>query len=234
MPITWTRDEIVLACDLVRANGWRGLDAADPEVIALSGLLQLAPLHPLDERDDKFRNPNGVARKTWDIATQHPEYAGKPTRGNRLDRLVLEESLEEPDRMHEVARAIRDVINSGEARRLPDDELDYEGISEAEGRLLAARHLRRERSPRLRRLKIQTVKSAGRRVACEVCGFDFGRRYGPLGEDYIEVHHVLPLHASGPTRTRLDDLALLCANCHRMIHRSRPWLTPTGLQRLLS
>ncbi|MDN5896921.1 MAG: HNH endonuclease, partial [Nocardioides sp.] len=66
-------------------------------------------------------------------------------------------------------------------------------------------------------------------ISCEVCAFDFGATYGALGEGYVEVHHRLPLHASGPVKTRLEDLALLCSNCHRMIHRARPWLTPEGL-----
>jgi putative restriction endonuclease len=30
--------------------------------------------------------------------------------------------------------------------------------------------------------------------------------------------------------TRLEDLALLCANCHRMIHRASPWLSVEELR----
>ncbi|MHA7286576.1 HNH endonuclease [Arthrobacter sp. MDT3-44] len=60
------------------------------------------------------------------------------------------------------------------------------------------------------------------------------RRCGHRGHDYIDVHHILPLHASGPTTTRLQDLALLCANRHRMIHRGNPWLTPNELRAMLS
>lgn len=58
-------------------------------------------------------------------------------------------------------------------------------------------------------------------LACEVCGFDFEEAYGELGRGYIECHHIEPLNsrngASAPTR--VGDLALLCANCHRMVHR---------------
>jgi 5-methylcytosine-specific restriction protein A len=32
------------------------------------------------------------------------------------------------------------------------------------------------------------------------------------------------------TKTRLIDLALVCANCHRMLHRSRPWPTIAELR----
>jgi 5-methylcytosine-specific restriction enzyme A len=63
-------------------------------------------------------------------------------------------------------------------------------------------------------------------LACEICGFDFEATYGERGTGFIEVHHGVPLHLLKPgTKTKLDDLHLLCANCHRMIHYRRPWLT---------
>lgn len=233
MILDWKYEEIVLACGLVEANGWKGLRAHHTPVIELSDLLRRAPLHPIALRDDNFRSPSSVQRKTFDIATQHPAYGGKPTRGNRLDREVLFAFIEEPARMSQLAEEIRTTMTSGEVLSIPDDEIEADEISAHEGRLLIARHLRRERNPRLRRAKIEEAKASGRLVACEVCAFYFERTYGDLGSDFIEVHHVLPLHASGPTRTRLKDLALLCSNCHRMIHRSRPWLTPEQLRERL-
>ncbi|MFE9292721.1 HNH endonuclease [Streptomyces niveus] len=44
--------------------------------------------------------------------------------------------------------------------------------------------------------------------------------HGALGAECIDVHHLLPLHVAGPPETRLEDLALLCANCHHLCHRS--------------
>ncbi|MEV6744057.1 HNH endonuclease [Streptomyces sp. NPDC051080] len=46
----------------------------------------------------------------------------------------------------------------------------------------------------------------------------------------MECHHVLPLHVAGEGHTKLSDLALICANCHRMIHRRAPWPTPGDLR----
>ncbi|NEE57388.1 HNH endonuclease, partial [Streptomyces sp. SID8455] len=102
----WARDEIILACQLVMENGWKGLDAQDARVAELSGLLQLLPIHVEAERNEKFRNPNGVARKTFDIATRHPDYRGKPTNGGALDVAVLHEFLARPQEMTEAARLI--------------------------------------------------------------------------------------------------------------------------------
>ena len=50
--------------------------------------------------------------------------------------------------------------------------------------------------------------------------------YGALGDGFIECHHAVAL----PTlitaqKTKLEDLVFVCSNCHRMIHRKRPWLT---------
>jgi 5-methylcytosine-specific restriction protein A len=56
------------------------------------------------------------------------------------------------------------------------------------------------------------------RLACEVCNFDFGVVYGELGTGFAECHHKLPL-SEGVRRTRLEDLAIVCSNCHRMLHR---------------
>jgi 5-methylcytosine-specific restriction enzyme A len=77
----WVEDELILACDLVMQNGWRQLDDTNPQVGELSSLFRALPLHPEDSRLATFRNASGVARKTADIATAHPEYTGTPTHG---------------------------------------------------------------------------------------------------------------------------------------------------------
>ncbi|CAL9289257.1 HNH endonuclease [Streptomyces sp. NPDC050585] len=228
----WARDEIILACQLVMENGWKGLDAQDARVVELSRLLQLLPIHAETERNEKFRNPNGVARKTFDIATRHPDYQGKPTNGSALDRAVLMEFLARPDEMTAAARLIRQGITAGELQSLPltEDEAFGDDYSAPEGRLLMRRHQARERSKSLRKKKIASVLKRGGRLECEACGFDFERVYGDRGAGYIECHHVVPLHEAGEGQTRLRDLALICANCHRMIHRRAPWPTPAELR----
>lgn len=228
----WVRDEVILACRLVMANGWRRLFAEDVRVIALSALLQQLPIHPAGDRGEKFRSPDSVARKTVDIASRHPDYAGKATNGGALDRAVLAEFLAEPERMDSVAVLLRHGLETGSLRELaaPEEEELDEDFSAPEGRLLFRRHRARERSKALHRKKIDSVLSRGGSLACEACGFDYEDVYGERGKDYIEVHHVVPLHAAGEGVTKLTDLALICANCHRMIHRRAPWPTPAELR----
>lgn len=59
---------------------------------------------------------------------------------------------------------------------------------------------------------------------CMICGFDFEKKYGELGRNYIEVHHITPL-ASIKKEYIIDpiiDLVPVCSNCHSIIHRSNP------------
>lgn len=60
-------------------------------------------------------------------------------------------------------------------------------------------------------------------TTCSVCGFNFEKVYGKWGEGYIQVHHLKPL-AENKTEMEInakDDLTVLCANCHSMIHRKK-------------
>lgn len=75
-----------------------------------------------------------------------------------------------------------------------------------------------ERDPRAR---AEAINLHG--TTCMACGFNFGAIYGSWGEDYIEVHHLVPLSASTIRRETdpTSDLVVLCANCHRMTHRKK-------------
>lgn len=230
--INWSTEEVILVCASVMANDWRGFGGKDSEADRLSKLLRVAPFHPHEGRGPKFRNPDGVGRKSYDIATRHPHYTGTATNGSKVDREVLAEFLADPEGMLARAAAIEAAILAGEVIEEVEDAafMDEEEASSVEGRSIQAFQRRYERDPKLRKLKLASVRRAGRPIACEACTFDFGAFYGEHGDGYIEVHHVIPLHSTGVTTTRLEDLALLCSNCHRMIHRRQPWLNPSQLR----
>ncbi|WP_235922156.1 HNH endonuclease [Lentzea tibetensis] len=230
---SWLEAELVLVCEQLVLNNWKPFRAGDSRRDDLSRLLQALPLHPLEDRGRTFRSPDSVKRKMDNIATSHPDYEGTRTRGGKLDMEVLHAFLERPEEMRLEAEAIRRGVESGELvelRPIPDlDEMD----AAEEGRILLRRHLARERNPKLRKQKIRSVLRRHGCLECEVCDFDFERVYGERGASYAECHHVTPLHVSGTVRTTLDDLAILCANCHRMIHRGTTWLTPPELRELV-
>ncbi len=63
-----------------------------------------------------------------------------------------------------------------------------------------------------------------------MCDLEPETLYGGDGNSLVDVHHIKPLSVSGPTRTHLDDLAVLCPNCHRAVHASQEWITPDQLR----
>ncbi|WP_050550074.1 HNH endonuclease [Vibrio sp. OY15] len=113
----------------------------------------------------------------------------------------------------------------------PNDVVDLERF---EGAPVYRRHVIRERDPEVVREKKQQVKRATGRLVCEVCEFDFEVIYGERGADYIECHHKNPLSESNGQKTKLKDLALLCSNCHRMVHRSKPWIKVEKLKEIIN
>lgn len=68
---------------------------------------------------------------------------------------------------------------------------------------------------------------------CEVCGFNFEEKYGVIGREYIVAHH-LKLIAGGSSKTTLDDIALVCANCHAMIHTKNPPISIEEMRELVT
>jgi 5-methylcytosine-specific restriction protein A len=68
---------------------------------------------------------------------------------------------------------------------------------------------------------------------CQVCGFEFEPKYGEVGRHFIEAHHLTPFSELDERPTALDpagDFAVLCSNCHSMIHRQVPPLTIEDLR----
>jgi len=89
-----------------------------------------------------------------------------------------------------------------------------------EGEKWLRAHYLRERSPRLREDKLREFRDLHGRLYCELCLEGQLSRYpSTLAERVFEVHHRVPLAgASAPVRTTLNDLVVLCANCHRSVH----------------
>ncbi|MAV34231.1 MAG: hypothetical protein CMJ59_02125 [Planctomycetaceae bacterium] len=75
------------------------------------------------------------------------------------------------------------------------------------------------------------AKKANSDFCCEVCGFNFRETYGKIGDRYIVAHHIEPIgRRPTATKTTLNDLALVCDNCHAMLHTKDPPLTVAELR----
>lgn len=90
---------------------------------------------------------------------------------------------------------------------------------------------RYERSPVNRELCL-----AANGYTCKICGFNFESTYGELGHHYIHVHHIVPVskmnsaYMIDPT----TDLIPVCPNCHSMLHRTDPPVTPEELKSIIN
>jgi len=78
------------------------------------------------------------------------------------------------------------------------------------------------------------VKEKNGKLFCEVCEFVFADKYGDIGQDFIEAHHNKAISEMKENeKTKVSDLIMVCSNCHKMLHRRRPWLTKEKLKLLL-
>jgi len=70
---------------------------------------------------------------------------------------------------------------------------------------------------------------------CFACGFDFGITYGDIAKGFIHVHHLTQLADINEEYDvdPINDLVPICANCHSVIHLTKPAMTIEELKRQL-
>lgn len=229
----WNRDELILALDLYIRHRPSFPSGRYPEVIELSQLLNRLAAINMIAGSDKFRNGNGVAMKLQNFRSLDPSQGGKglPAAG-KGDAEVWAHFAGNVEGLRATATAIRATVIAFERTEFgqePDD-----GEEAEEGRILTRLHRSRERNRQLvERRKAKALQENGS-LRCEACDFDYSARYGDRGAGFIECHHTSPVSTLSPgVKTKLAELALLCANCHRMIHVRRPWMTVEELRTAL-
>ena len=210
----WNEDEVVLALDLYLELGGAMPASTDPRVLALSETLRSLPYHAEAARKPSFRNPDGVVFK---IGNLRAVATGKGL-GNtaKVDRLVWERFGNDPTETRARAAAIREAASLGQSLAAAPEEEDEVF---PEGRTATYVHKKRERNPKLRK-KLIAARTAANRLFCDICGLDSPSPDQKLAEAAFEAHHIVPLSSKGESTTKLGDLALLCACCHRMLHRA--------------
>lgn len=225
MPVTkgsgnpdWTYDETILALDLLYRRG-KPIDARNSDVVELSELLRSASIHPVETRKPSFRNPDGVALKLQNLWSAIEE--GKGLSSSKTDkRVVAEFPKTRAAELSALAALIRRDLRFLES---PPDSPDEETFTE--GGVATAAH--RKRDGRLRKKLLATRKDGD--LFCAICEFRPPVIDRVLRESFFETHHKVPLaEAKEPKKTRVSDLVLLCAGCHRFLHKlivkNRRWM----------
>lgn len=102
----------------------------------------------------------------------------------------------------------------------------------AEGKPIVQTRTLRQRSAKLTNEAKSRYYEEHGELRCQICGMNFEEVYGELGEGYIEAHHPDPVsEMDGEQFVDVDGIVLLCANCHRMVHRKSPPYSIEDLKR---
>ena len=113
--------------------------------------------------------------------------------------------------------------------------VDPNSISFPEGNLKRRLHLFRERNRTVvAQAKVLALKNDPF-LRCQVCKFSFSKKYGHLGNGFIEAHHKVPIaQLKKGGKTKVNEIALVCSNCHRMIHHGEKTLSIEELRQRIS
>lgn len=125
---------------------------------------------------------------------------------------------------------LKDIFQEiAEIKREFGAKADEEERERLEGRLTETKVLRRQRN---RQARQQCLEASG--YKCYVCGFDFGKIYGEIGEKFLEVHHTKPLATYDDEHSiPQSELCALCSNCHSMVHRTKEVMDVEELKRIV-
>ncbi len=121
------------------------------------------------------------------------------------------------------------LIDSNSVDNINEYDEEFE-----EGNEKLITHTMRERNPKvIKEAKTRYKKKKGKLI-CQICKFDFEYRYGEIGVDYIEGHHIIPIsELREGAKTKVEDIALVCSNCHSMLHKGNKWLRVDELKKLV-
>jgi hypothetical protein len=210
-------DDVIAVLEIIKAKSSGHLAAHDLRLEATQKIAET------ELNEGRFKNEISAETTISDACVRRLGYTGveefdldvdKWLKGqpNGLEKAVFAKITREDQRRKLAAIGFRE---SG-IQELP--ALTEEEFEEARKRFGWHRII--EREPRSVRKKKNLVLGETGRLACEVCDFDFLQFYGALGNGFAECHHRTPLaDLEENHRTILSELAIVCANCHRMLHR---------------
>lgn len=225
----WQKEDFLICLDFYLNHREAPVSQSHPGLIELTNLLNRLPVNSKNNP----LTPKSIYMKLMNFMSLDPHH---PNRGlsniTQRDKDIWAEYSEDSEELKKVVEAIKSNIEES-SETILQVEHSNEIVSAREGKLLSSIHIKRERNQKLVKHKKQKVLKQTGKLECEVCSFDFNEVYGQRGFGFIECHHTLPLSSlKGATTINLEDLALVCSNCHRMIHVKQPWLTIEELRKL--
>lgn len=215
----FTRDEVILALDVLYSSGNSRITASSQEIRDLSALLIRLPIYPVEDRKSYFRNPNGVSQqlkqfeKCIRIGKRNPHVGAK----------FFEVASEYEDRYDEL-HAIAEAIRYNESNFTSCFGSPMESSCFPEGALLGHLH---------KVIEARDGKKLLLNDHCEVCCLQPSLYYqfcGPILQQHLLVP---PTQMEGGKSYGANCFITVCPNCHEALHNYRPWLTRDNLSEIL-
>jgi 5-methylcytosine-specific restriction protein A len=128
----------------------------------------------------------------------------------------------EPELEADLTRLLLLYASLVEARDQVQEEADDSPGFSVKSKTEAAKYRWHKRAERSRSLAAAAKKFHGTRCQVEACGKELSEIYGEVAGGYIEAHHLTPFASLEGRPTDLDpktDFAVVCPDCHRMLHR---------------
>ena len=232
---SWSRDELIIALEFYFRYAPSIPGKKSKQIKELSNLLNQLMSKLGGEGSPTFRNPNGVYMKLMNFRRFDPNYQGVGLqRGNKDEEVVWKLFFSNRSELKKVTESILSLVVADDPIP-PRESMTDEQEEGEEGQVLSRMHHYRERNTKLVKDKKYRILRDTGELRCEICDFDFSIVYGDHGNGFIECHHTKPLsELESGQKTSLSDLCLVCSNCHRMIHRKRPWLSMKQLRQLVT
>ena len=148
----------------------------------------------------------------------------KPNRGltNPIINLTNNIGLTEAETQEDIWRLFDNYFCPDIKNEIFRPEKPIGVFGELEGDKIIREHIKQELKRRNTKIvqlaKAHALNTNNGRLKCECCSFDFLEFYGQIGITFIECHHKIHI-STGERITKMEDLALVCSNCHRMLHR---------------
>ncbi|MFL2819274.1 MAG: HNH endonuclease [Candidatus Puniceispirillales bacterium] len=232
--IKWSRDEYILTLNLYYKFQKGGPSKNDTEVIKCSNLLR--SMNPTASAEDtRFRNANGIYLRLMNYRACDPYWLNQGKVGMKSGskgkcKEIWEEFEGHPEEVQDLANQI--ALEISVDNHLKSNQSEENIIGVREGKKLLRTHYSRERKSQ-RKKKLKLFFEQHGKIYCEACKNEH-KYYKEIAqlERIFEVHHKIALSDSLKTiETRLEDLAVLCANCHRAVHSVNPYLSVKDLRK---
>ena len=209
----WTREETILALDLYIDLKGKIPVKTHPQILQLSELLRASPAHNENVKKPSFRNPDGIVFKLQNLR----KLASGQGLSNlsKMDRTIWNEFKNSPYQLKNAATTIRNQLQS--IMNLNEEAPNYTLFPE--GKFFTEVHRKRERDAKLRTFVLKQ-KRQNNQLHCEICNSSPKVGLKNIADAMFEIHHIIPLSFGKERQTKVSDVALLCANCHRMLHRA--------------